>query len=148
MIRLVGWLVGPTSQMEQTYDAETTIVEEEEDEDCCQCHMHTDDGCKCNCHEEWDEENHPNHEKEKHPNHEKISNLKGQLEDFMVDRQERDENFIHRFQRLLSLPDWTRFKNPSCPITQMQHLLNEWKSYRDDEAETEQLILRKLSALE
>ena len=88
------------------------------------------------------------YDSEKPPNHKEICNLKGQLEDFKVDLQERNENFIRRFQRLLSLPDWTRFENPSCPITQMQHLLNEWKSYRDDEAETEQLILRKLYALE
>jgi hypothetical protein len=87
-------------------------------------------------------------EEEKHLTHEKISKLKGQLEDFKVDRQERDKDFIRRFLCLLSIPDWTRFKNPSCPITRMQGLLNEWKSYRDDEAETEQLILGKLYALE
>ena len=138
--------------MEQTYDAETTIVT---GIICKKCNNalppHTiaqhlrGEFNKC-CPQT--EEKHPNHEKEKHPNHEKISNLKGQLEDSRVDRQERDEIFIHRFQSLLSLPRWTHFKNPSCPITLMQHLLNEWKSYRNEEAETEQLILSKLSALE
>jgi hypothetical protein len=88
------------------------------------------------------------HTEEKHPNHEKISNLKGQLEDFKVDRQERNEHFIRRFLRLITLPDLTRFENPSCPIARMQELLNEWKGYRDDEAETEQFILRKLHDIE